>query len=245
LIGLLLNIFELNIARNNLSGIVPSFSSGLTNLYLNFNNFNSTIPTTFSTHTWDFLFLNSGGFYGTLPTLTINRGLNLANNRLYGEIPYMEGSCEEVDLSSNGFSTFSPNFPINMTALVTLKIDDNNLTELPREILAHNSTYSLQNTIKITNLYLRRNKIGGNFADYSISPRIRNMDFSNNIIEGNIHILIDCFFLANSCPNTTGNDGRFYYTISFNGNRIFAVTARVTILGIINSTINFNKFSQY
>ena len=186
----------LDLAKNSLSGSIPSELGNLTNLTiidLPDNSLSGSIPSGLGNLTNLIgLFLNNNSLSGSIPTelgnLTNLTILTLMNNYLSGSIPSELGNLTNLtnlDLSFNSLSGSIPAELGNLTKLTSLYLEDNSLSgSIPAE---------LGNLTKLTVLYLYSNTLSG-----SISSEL-----------GNLTSLIDLFLfnntLSGSIPSELGN----------------------------------------
>jgi Leucine-rich repeat (LRR) protein len=139
-LGLLTNLFALDLSGNQLSGSIPSSLGNLTKLQtmnLSYNQLSGSIP-------------------GVLGNLTLLTSLNLAGNQLSGSIPAELGALTKLttlDLSGNQLSGNIPSALGSLTQLTSLGLYENQLSgSIPAE---------LGNLTKLQNLDLYGNQLTG------------------------------------------------------------------------------------
>lgn len=222
----------LSLSTNFLTGSIPPIPSTVTTLFLNFNFLNSSLPVGFESNNWQYLFLNTNSLSGTLPPLKINGFASFASNKFSGAIPGIIGNISDLDFSTNQFSNFSDAFladPTLRATLVYLDVGSNKLTDLPRKILEQNSSF--QNNI--SSLLLGNNAISGTFPQYFISPRLRFVDFSSNIIEGFFRLQVNCADPVNPCDLLGQTLNPTQYHVLASQNRFYDERGVIEILGAL------------
>ncbi|WMV31052.1 hypothetical protein MTR67_024437 [Solanum verrucosum] len=198
----------MDFSSNNLSGLVPSFSSNLETLNLSKNKFVGSIS--FLCKIANSLFrtidLSHNMLSGELPTDCFRNFeelavLNLANNKLYGKIPSSIGylmDIQSLQLRNNNFTGHLPTSLKNCFMLTILDVGGNNLIgEIPSWI-GSDLTFLIV-------LSLRANKFDGNIpSNLCHLNKIHILDLSHNILSGEIpHCLNNITSLLQSNSSTS------------------------------------------
>ncbi|XP_042942100.1 probable LRR receptor-like serine/threonine-protein kinase At3g47570 isoform X2 [Carya illinoinensis] len=149
-----MQLMELYMAGNQISGIIPAALDNLINLYIldmSQNLFEGTIPTFFGKfQKLQGLHLDGNRLSGQIPSsigyLTGLVQLNLSRNKLEGSIPSSLADCkslEELDIAENNLSGAIPK-DIMSSQLLVLNLSQNSLSGiLPVEISNSKNIYGL------------------------------------------------------------------------------------------------------
>ncbi|XP_031111461.1 receptor-like protein Cf-9 homolog [Ipomoea triloba] len=183
----------LDLSGNSLEGGVADLLIKLwrlKRLFLYSNSFTAQFPSSITNITQlEVLDLSNSSLYGTIPSWLFNHStlyiLDLSSNQLQGSIPTSSLSKQKnliiLNLSSNNFSgTVELNMFSNLKRIMVLRLSNNRLSLVSNPKI--NSTSWLENLISLslsscnlTNLNFLRD-----------SKYLRNLDLSNNKIQGRI-----------------------------------------------------------
>ncbi|EPS58531.1 hypothetical protein M569_16282, partial [Genlisea aurea] len=203
-------LYELDLSNNLLSGDFPAeilAMGGFSLLDIRFNFFTGAVPPAIFAGNLNFLFINNNDFITTLPEISVSAHLlflTLANNRLFGPIPASIGvifsGVSEILLQNNSLTGCLPYQLGLLKEVVVIDAAENQLTgPLPTSIaclekveilnLAGNRLYGsvpdlLCRLSKLTNLSLSDNYF--TVAGDSCMGLIRSgvLDLTNNCIPG-------------------------------------------------------------
>ncbi|GJU22445.1 leucine-rich repeat protein [Tanacetum coccineum] len=166
-----------------------NFSGSLTSIDLSMNDLHGSIPEAFGTLTYvQNLDLVSASLEGSIPKSFGNfsylDSLYLTGNNLHEDLPSFfrllepaEKSIRVLDLSSNNFTGFLPDFTM-FTALNELRLMDNDLKgSFPAK---------LEHTSNLLILDLAYNQISGFLPDLSVLSSLRELYFERNRLEGTL-----------------------------------------------------------
>ncbi|KAG2707192.1 hypothetical protein I3843_05G125100 [Carya illinoinensis] len=211
--NLSMQLTQLDVAGNQISGILPAALENLTNLtFLSMaqNLLTGSIPTYFGEfQNLEGLSLDGNRFLGLIPSsignLTRLVTLNLSQNKLEGSIPSSFGnfkSLQELDISENSLIGA---IPINILSsqLLVLNLSQNSLTgTLPVEVGNSRNIYrldvsknnfsgeiprTLANCLSLEYLYLQGNSFQGNLPPSLASLKgLQYLDLSQNNLSGMI-----------------------------------------------------------
>ncbi|KAH9618377.1 hypothetical protein KSS87_000825 [Heliosperma pusillum] len=205
-LGKLTDLFDLNIANNNLEGPIPenlSSCANLNSLNLHGNKLNGTIPGAFQNlESMTYLNLSSNNFGGPIPLEISRMGnldtLDLSDNKFSGSIPSPIGDLEhllKLNLSRNHIGGVIPAEFGNLRSIGDLDISRNQLTgTIPQELgqlqnlfslsLEYNNltgdVMSLVNCLSLTTLNVSYNSLLGSIPTSNNFSR-----FSPNCFVGN------------------------------------------------------------
>ncbi|KAG6729877.1 hypothetical protein I3842_01G053100, partial [Carya illinoinensis] len=208
-----MQLTELRMAGNQISGIIPAALDNLINLYIldmSHNLFEGTIPTFFGKfQKLQGLRLDGNRLSGQIPSsigyLTGLVELNLSRNKLEGSIPSSFADCkslQELDIAENNLSGAIPK-DIMSSQLLVLNLSQNLLSGiLPVEIGNSKNIYRLDvsknklsadipNTLgdclSLEYLYLQGNSFLGALPQSLTSLKgLKNLDLSQNNFSGQI-----------------------------------------------------------
>ncbi|KAK1437143.1 hypothetical protein QVD17_02928 [Tagetes erecta] len=189
------NLTHVDLSHNGLSGTIPSAHfQDLQNLVfidLGFNDFNGSMPSSlFSLQRVRQIQLSNNNFNGLLanftnPSLSSLDTLDLSSNKLEGAIPrsfFELGKLSILLLSSNNLSGIikTIDFQDRLSNLTTLDLSFNNLS-----IITNDDITLVSHLPKFSSLKLASCKLH-NFPNLRNQTRLKNLDLSNNMIEGKI-----------------------------------------------------------
>ena len=156
------SLFELSLARNNLTGPVPAWLNGLTNL--------------------QGLWLNSNELTGSIPDLSALQGLfqlELSVNQLGGEIPASLGTLSELQILGLHENNLTGQIP-NLAGLQKLFY-----LELTRNQLNGTIPASLAEITGLQYVYLEENQLTGEIpAELGELTKLKGTRFANNALTG-------------------------------------------------------------
>ena len=183
-LGSLINLRELRLSSNELSGTIPDLSglTGLTRLELSYNELSGTIPDLGNLTSLQYMNLRNNELSGTIPDLsglTGLRELTLIENKLTGKIPNLSGltNLTRLELEDNLLSGEIPDLS-DLTNLKYLYLSRNGLTgEIPA---------SLNSLTKLETLYLPGNQLSGTIPDLSSLTALKYLDLKENLLRGEI-----------------------------------------------------------
>uniref|UniRef100_A0A5B7CCD8 Protein kinase domain-containing protein n=1 Tax=Davidia involucrata TaxID=16924 RepID=A0A5B7CCD8_DAVIN len=145
-LGKLTDLFDLNVASNNLDGPIPDNLSSCTNLNslnVHGNKLNGTIPPEFERlESMTYLNLSSNNLRGPIPIELSRIGnldtLDISNNRISGSIPSSLGDLEhllKLNLSKNNLTGFIPAEFGNLRSVMEIDLAINHLYgPIPQEL---------------------------------------------------------------------------------------------------------------
>ena len=156
------SLFELSLARNNLTGPVPAWLNGLTKL--------------------QGLWLNNNELTGPIPDLSALQGLyqlELSANQLGGEIPASLGTLSELQILALGENNLTGQIP-NLAGLQKLFY-----LELTRNQLNGTIPASLAEITGLQYVYLEENQLTGEIpAELGELTKLKGTRFANNALTG-------------------------------------------------------------
>uniref|UniRef100_A0A6N2LKP5 Leucine-rich repeat-containing N-terminal plant-type domain-containing protein n=1 Tax=Salix viminalis TaxID=40686 RepID=A0A6N2LKP5_SALVM len=201
LIGHLTQLTRLDLAGNNLGGLIPSSLKNLVqlnSLYLENNNFSGQIPDFLSTLTQlENLRLSDNHLLGTIPSQINTLSLklfDLRNNHLHGPIPssiFKQENLEALALASNSKLTGEISSSIcNFKFLRLLDLSNNSFSGSVPQCLGNFS-----NSLSILNLGMN-NLQGTIFSTFSKGNNLGYLNLNGNELEGKIpSSIINCAML--------------------------------------------------
>ncbi|KAL2608686.1 hypothetical protein R1flu_027259 [Riccia fluitans] len=180
----LLQLSELDVSNNSLSGSLPStlkISAGLRALNLSRNSLEGLIPIDVQSQ----LPGNISSQVVTEPAVILE-SLDLSYNKLWGEIPEsFVGALpglQVLDLSGNNLTGYIPSEFGQLSNLTTLRLHDSYLNgSIPQ---------SLSSCLELVELMLGGNNISGTIPleIFSTLPKLENLDLSFNNFTGELHV---------------------------------------------------------
>ena len=210
-------VTRLALSNNNLSGTLPAEMGSLdqlTRLFLGGNNLVGTLPAELGRLTnLTNLSLINNQLSGTVPSLsrlTSLKDLRLLNNQFGGSLPNLSSlaSLQHLYLGGNGFTGTIPAWLSNLTGLVYLGLESNQLT---------GSIPSLTNLTGLQYLILHDNQLSGTIPGLSANTKLWYVHLENNQLSGSIpaslgssHTLLQYLYLdhnrlTGSIPATLGD----------------------------------------
>lgn len=211
--NLSVNLQQLDLALNQISGEVPKGLENLFNLYLlgmDHNLFSGSIPSFFGRFKVQKLFLNNNKFSNRIPATLFNNtslyGLYLSENKLEGDIPLGIMNCQslhELYISQNNLNGTLALEIFSLPSLSILEISQNFISgSLPIEIGNLKSIYRLDisdnkfsgeipttigQCINLEYVYMQGNFFQGTIPQHMASLKgIRVLDISRNNLTGKI-----------------------------------------------------------
>ncbi|ESQ39564.1 hypothetical protein EUTSA_v10001203mg [Eutrema salsugineum] len=211
--NLSMNLIELNLDSNFISGSIPHDIGNLKSLqtfWLGRNLLTGPLPTSLGKLSeLVVLYLLSNRISGEIPSsignITRLEKLYLSSNSFEGTIPPSLGKCSHLlhlVIEDNKFSGTIPREVMQISTLVLLTMSNNLLTgSLPNDVgrleqlgtlaLVHNKLSgklpeALGKCLSMERLYLRGNSFDGTIPDISGLMGVKEVDFSNNNLSGSI-----------------------------------------------------------
>ncbi|XP_059436385.1 probable LRR receptor-like serine/threonine-protein kinase At3g47570 [Corylus avellana] len=178
--------FSNNINGGMLSDALVNSSMDVTKLYLGYNNFEGTIPSTlFKCKQLQILSLSVNRFMGRVPleigNLTMLTKLYLANNNFKGAIPNEIGNLQNLETFDIGVNNFNGSIPFEIFNISTIRVIDMHLSNLSGHLPA-NAGLFLPN---LQYLYLDYNKLSGTIpSSISNASKLTKLDLGDNSFSG-------------------------------------------------------------
>ncbi|PRP79017.1 putative leucine-rich repeat receptor-like protein kinase [Planoprotostelium fungivorum] len=206
----MINLEQLDLSGNSLSGVIPSDLTALKSLRvlnLNHNNISGTFPALYPANLQYVDFIGSsltGTLYDTssyqnLTTLLLN------GNKMNGPLPVLSASLQQLDLGGNRFTGAVPSSLASVGSLQFLNLSGNILTgPLPSSLASSLTVLDVTNNMMIGTIpsylgslsNLNQLLLGGNLFNGSLPASLADLKLNafvitNNLLTGYIPLMND------------------------------------------------------